>query len=84
MCQQFQLLLQNGKGIKVVNILGSIVNIGSIVGEKGNFGQTVYSASKAGLIGFTKSASKEFGKSGVRVNLVQPGFTETDMTKGIL
>ena len=59
---------------------GSIVNISSIVGQRGNFGQTNYSASKAGMIGFTKSLSKEVGKLGVRVNAIAPGFIETDMT----
>lgn len=61
---------------------GSIVNIGSIVGTKGNTGQTAYSASKAGLHGFTKSLAKEVASRGIRANLVVPGFIETDMTKG--
>jgi 3-oxoacyl-[acyl-carrier protein] reductase len=59
----------------------SIVNISSIVGLNGNRGQTNYSASKAGLIGFTKSLAKELGKRGVRVNAIAPGFIDTDMTK---
>lgn len=59
---------------------GRIVNIGSIVGVVGNPGQTNYSASKAGMIGFTKSLAKELGARGVTVNLVAPGFIETDMT----
>lgn len=62
---------------------GSIVNISSIVGQRGNFGQTNYSASKAGMIGFTKSLSKEVGKLGVRVNAIAPGFIETKMAEVI-
>ena len=59
---------------------GRIVNIGSIVGVVGNAGQANYAASKAGLIGFTKSLAKELGGRGVTVNLVAPGFITTDMT----
>lgn len=62
---------------------GVIVNISSIVGITGNAGQTNYSASKAGLIGFSKSLAKEVASRGVRVNVVAPGFVETDMTKKI-
>lgn len=60
--------------------LGSIVSIGSVVGAVGNAGQTAYSASKAGLVGATKSLAKELGSRGVRVNLVEPGFIATAMT----
>ncbi|XP_064487209.1 carbonyl reductase family member 4-like isoform X2 [Ornithodoros turicata] len=60
---------------------GNIINIGSIVGTKGNVGQTAYSASKAGLDGFTKSLAKEVASRGIRVNLVVPGFIKTDMTE---
>lgn len=59
---------------------GSIINITSIVGLRGNEGQVNYSASKAGLIGMTKSLAKEFASRSIRVNAVAPGFIETDMT----
>ncbi len=59
---------------------GSIVNVTSVVGITGNGGQSNYAASKAGLIGFTKSISKEFGSRGIRANAVAPGFVDTDMT----
>jgi len=55
--------------------LSAISSIGSIVGLKGNIGQTIYSASKAGLIGFTKSLAKEVGPKGITVNLIAPGKT---------
>jgi 3-oxoacyl-[acyl-carrier protein] reductase len=60
---------------------GAIVNISSVVGVYGNAGQANYSASKAGIIGLTKTAAKELGKRGIRVNAIAPGFIETEMTK---
>ncbi len=62
---------------------GRIINMSSIVGISGNFGQTNYAASKAGVIGFTKSLAKELGKRKITVNAVAPGFIETQMTKVI-
>jgi NAD(P)-dependent dehydrogenase (short-subunit alcohol dehydrogenase family) len=59
---------------------GCIINISSVIGLHGNVGQSVYSASKAGIIGFTKSLAKELGPSNIRVNAIAPGFIETDMT----
>ena len=59
---------------------GKIINISSVVGVNGNAGQGNYSASKAGVIGFTKSMAKELASRGVRVNAIAPGFIETDMT----
>ena len=59
---------------------GSIVNMTSVVGVNGNAGQTNYAAAKAGVIGFSKSAAKEFASRGITVNMVAPGFIDTDMT----
>jgi len=59
---------------------GRIINISSVVGLTGNPGQTNYSASKAGMIGFTRSLAKEVGSRGITVNVVAPGFIKTDMT----
>jgi NAD(P)-dependent dehydrogenase (short-subunit alcohol dehydrogenase family) len=62
---------------------GRVINISSIVGEIGNFGQANYAAAKAGLIGLTKTLAREYGRKGVTVNAVAPGFVRTRMTEGI-
>lgn len=62
---------------------GSIINMSSIVGITGNAGQANYAASKAGIIGFTKSVAKEMGSRGIRCNAIAPGFIETDMTDAL-
>lgn len=59
---------------------GSIINMSSVIGLMGNAGQSSYAASKAGLIGFTKSVAKELGSRNIRCNAIAPGFVETDMT----
>jgi 3-oxoacyl-[acyl-carrier protein] reductase len=59
---------------------GSIINMSSVIGVMGNAGQSSYAASKAGIIGFTKSVAKELGSRNVRCNAIAPGFVETDMT----
>ena len=62
---------------------GSIINMSSVVGVAGNAGQCNYSASKAGLIGLTKSIAKEMGPRGIRANAIAPGFIESDMTAAL-
>jgi len=62
---------------------GRIINIASVVGEAGNFGQTNYAASKAALIGFTRALAKEVASKGVTVNAVAPGFIDTPMTRAM-
>ena len=60
---------------------GRIITIGSVIGSIGNPGQSVYAATKAGLIGFSKSLAKEIGSRNITVNIIAPGFIQTDMTK---
>lgn len=62
---------------------GSIINMSSVVGIKGNAGQTNYAASKAGVIGFTKSVAIELGSRNIRCNAIAPGFIETEMTQNL-
>jgi 3-oxoacyl-[acyl-carrier protein] reductase len=62
---------------------GKIVNIASVVGEMGNAGQANYSASKAGVIGFTKTIAREFAQRGINVNSIAPGYVETPMTNAL-
>ncbi|XP_008683843.1 carbonyl reductase family member 4 isoform X3 [Ursus maritimus] len=62
---------------------GSIVNVGSVIGLKGNSGQSVYSAGKGGLVGFSRALAKEVARKKIRVNVVAPGFVHTDMTKDL-
>ena len=59
---------------------GAIVNVSSIVGLRGNWGQTNYAASKAGIIGFTKALARELGSRNVRANVVAPGYVKTQLT----
>lgn len=70
-------------GIFIRNKGGSIVNVSSVVGLTGNAGQSNYSASKAGIIGLTKSTAKELAAKNIRCNAVAPGFITTDMTKDL-
>lgn len=60
---------------------GSIINMSSVIGEQGNAGQSNYAASKAGILGFTRSIAQELGSRGVRCNAIAPGFIETEMTE---
>jgi 3-oxoacyl-[acyl-carrier protein] reductase len=62
---------------------GRIVNVSSVVGQIGNVGQSNYAASKAGIMGFTKSVAREMASRGVLVNAVAPGFIDTEMTAGL-
>jgi 3-oxoacyl-[acyl-carrier protein] reductase len=62
---------------------GAIINLSSVIGAYGNAGQANYAASKAGLIGFTKSMAKEFGSRNITVNAIAPGFIVTDMTESV-
>ena len=62
---------------------GRIINLSSVVAESGNPGQAVYSASKAGIIGLTKTLAREYASRGITVNAVAPGFIDTDMTSSL-
>jgi 3-oxoacyl-[acyl-carrier protein] reductase len=75
-CKAFARTLAKARG-------GRIVNIGSVVGITGNAGQANYAASKAGLVGLSKSLAQEFAGRSVTVNVIAPGFVETDMTAGL-
>lgn len=73
-------LTKSVQGIMLKQRSGSIINMSSVVGVSGNAGQSNYSASKAGIIGFTKSIAKELGSRNIRSNAIAPGFIITDMT----
>ena len=75
-------MIRHMTGLFLRNHEGCIINITSVVGLMGNAGQCNYAASKAGLIGLTKSVAKELAPKGIRCNAVAPGFIATDMTKG--
>ncbi|MCC6466058.1 MAG: SDR family oxidoreductase [Planctomycetes bacterium] len=79
----FNLLRHGAPLMRAHNRGGSVVNITSINGIRGQFGQSNYSASKAGMIGLTKAAARELGKAGIRVNAVAPGMVETEMAAGL-
>jgi 3-oxoacyl-[acyl-carrier protein] reductase len=76
-------LIRAAARIMIKQRAGAIINISSVVGETGNTGQAAYSASKAGLLGLTKSVAKELGSRNIRVNAVSPGLIETAMTSKI-
>lgn len=75
--------LQNAARLMGRNKSGSIINVSSIIGVRGNVGQSVYAASKAALIGLTLSAAKELAPHNIRVNAITPGFIDTDMARSI-
>ena len=73
-------MVRHASSVMLKQRSGAIINMASVVGVTGNAGQSNYAASKAGIIGLTKSAAKEFGARGVTCNAIAPGFVETDMT----
>lgn len=73
-------ILLTRKLIPLITRQGNIINISSIIGFTGNVGQTIYAASKAGLVGFAKSLARELARKEIRVNNIAPGYIETDMT----
>lgn len=75
--------LQEAAKVMIRQRYGRIINISSVVGQMGNAGQASYVASKAGVIGLTKTAAQELASRGITVNAVAPGFIETDMTSGL-
>jgi 3-oxoacyl-[acyl-carrier protein] reductase len=75
--------LQGGDARHDEGAQGPIISIASVIGVTGNAGQAKYAAAKAGIIAFSKSLAKEIGSRGVTVNVVAPGFIETDMTRGL-
>ncbi|KAG8231392.1 hypothetical protein J437_LFUL011328, partial [Ladona fulva] len=79
----FLMIQAAGQALVEANMGGSIVNLASIVGVRGNIGQGNYSASKAGVEALTKTTAKEFGKFGIRCNAVVPGFIESPMTETV-
>ena len=76
-------LSQSAISSMITSRQGSIINISSIIGTHGNMGNSVYSASKSAIIGFTKSLSKEYAAFNIRVNAIAPGFIDTEMVAGL-
>ncbi len=76
-------MLRHASGVMLKQRSGAIINMSSVVGVTGNAGQANYAASKAGIIGMTKSAAKELASRGITCNAIAPGFVETDMTAAL-
>ena len=73
-------MIRHASSVMLKQKSGAIINMASVVGVTGNAGQANYAASKAGIIGLTKSTAKELGQRGITCNAIAPGFVETDMT----